>query len=74
MLLSTLGIAGAMDVHSYLSAVVLLLAVSWSCEGLEKRHATRGRIRSLFENKSPELVMEKQRYSGLVEEIVQQVS
>ena len=61
-----------MDVRSCLS-VVLLLAVSWGGEGLEKGHATRGRIRSLLENKRPELAMEKQRYS-LVEEIVQQVS
>ena len=62
-----------MDVRSCSLSLLLLLAVSWGGEGLEKRHATRGRIRSLFEHERPELSMEKQRYS-LVEEIVQQVS
>lgn len=62
-----------MDVRSCCLSLLFLLAVSWGGKGLEKRHATRGRIRSLFEERHPELAMEKQKHS-LVEEVVQQVS
>ena len=63
-----------MDVLSGCLSLLLLLSVSWGGEGLaEKRHATRGKIRSLFENHRLELAMENQKHSR-VEEIVQQVS